>query len=52
MKARALIGLLALVVLSLLVWELRWVLLGLLAAVLIGEQLISLRLSYHPEVAR
>ncbi len=32
--------------------ELRWVLLGLLAAVLIGEQLISLRLSYHPEVAR
>jgi len=32
--------------------ELRWVLLGLLAAVLVCEQLISLRLSYHPEAAR
>jgi len=32
--------------------ELRWVLLGLLAAVLVSEQLISLRLSYHPEAAR
>ena len=33
MKARALIGLLALVVLTLLVWELRWVLLVLFGAV-------------------
>lgn len=32
--------------------ELRWVLLGLLAAVLVCEQLISLKLSYHPEAAR
>ncbi|MFO0976863.1 MAG: BatA domain-containing protein [Planctomycetaceae bacterium] len=32
--------------------ELRWVLLGLLMVTLIAEQLISLRLSYHPEVAR
>ena len=29
-----------------------WVLLGLLAAVLVCEQLISLKLSYHPEAAR
>ena len=32
--------------------EVRWVLLGLLMLTLIAEQLISLRLSYHPEVAR
>jgi hypothetical protein len=32
--------------------ELRWVLLGLLIAALIAEQLLALRLSYHPEVAR
>lgn len=32
--------------------EIRWVLLGLLIAVLIGEQLLALRLSYHPEVAK
>ncbi len=32
--------------------ELRWVLLGLLVVVLIAEQLISLRLSFHPEVIR
>ncbi len=32
--------------------EVRWVLLGLLIAVLIAEQLLALRLSYHPEVAR
>lgn len=32
--------------------ELRWILLGLLAAVLIAEQLVSLRLSYHPEAAQ
>ncbi len=32
--------------------EVRWVLLGLLIAVLIGEQLLALRLSYHPEVAK
>jgi hypothetical protein len=32
--------------------ELRWVLLGLLAAVLVCEQLISLKLSYHPEAGR
>jgi hypothetical protein len=32
--------------------ELRWLLLGLLIATLIAEQLLALRLSYHPEVAR
>lgn len=32
--------------------EIRWVLLALLIAVLIAEQLLALRLSYHPEVAR
>ncbi|MFM7057001.1 MAG: BatA domain-containing protein [Planctomycetota bacterium] len=32
--------------------ELRWILLGLLACVLIAEQLVSLRLSYHPEAAQ
>jgi len=32
--------------------ELRWILLGLLAVVLIAEQLVSLRLSYHPEAAQ
>ena len=32
--------------------ELRWVLLGLLIATLVAEQLLALRLSYHPEVAR
>lgn len=32
--------------------EIRWVLLRLLIAVLIGEQLLALRLSYHPEVAK
>lgn len=32
--------------------ELRWFLLGLLVAVLIAEQLLSLRLSYHPEAAK
>ena len=32
--------------------ELRWVLLGLLIVVLIGEQIVSLRLSFHPEVSR
>lgn len=32
--------------------EVRWVLLGLLIAVLIAEQLLALRLSYHPEVVR
>ena len=32
--------------------ELRWLLLGLLIAVLIAEQLLALRLSYHPEVAK
>ena len=32
--------------------ELRWVLLGLLVATLVAEQLLALRLSYHPEVAR
>lgn len=31
--------------------ELRWLLLGLLIAVLISEQILALRLSYHPEVA-
>ena len=32
--------------------ELRWLLLGLLIATLVAEQLLALRLSYHPEVAR
>lgn len=32
--------------------ELRWILLALLAFVLIAEQLVSLRLSYHPEAAQ
>ena len=32
--------------------EIRWVLLGLLITALIAEQLLALRLSYHPEVAR
>jgi len=32
--------------------ELRWILLGLLAVVLIADQLVSLRLSYHPEAAQ
>lgn len=32
--------------------EIRWVLLGLLIVVLMAEQLLALRLSYHPEVAR
>jgi hypothetical protein len=32
--------------------ELRWILLGLLAAVLVAEQIVSLRLSYHPEAAQ
>jgi hypothetical protein len=32
--------------------ELRWLLLGLLIATLIAEQLLALRLSYHPEVAK
>lgn len=32
--------------------EVRWVLLGLLIAALIAEQLLALRLSYHPEVGR
>jgi hypothetical protein len=32
--------------------EIRWVLLGLLIVVLIAEQLLALRLSYHPEVVR
>ena len=32
--------------------EVRWVLLGLLIAILIAEQLLALRLSYHPEVTR
>ena len=32
--------------------ELRWLLLGLLIAILIAEQLLALRLSYHPEVAK
>ena len=32
--------------------ELRWLLLGLLFAALIAEQLLALRLSFHPEVAR
>ena len=32
--------------------EIRWVLLALLIAVLIGEQLLALRLSYHPGAAR
>jgi hypothetical protein len=32
--------------------EVRWVLLGLLIAALTAEQLLALRLSYHPEVAR
>ncbi len=31
--------------------ELRWLLLGLLIATLIFEQLLALRLSYHPEPA-
>ena len=39
MKARALIGLLALVVLTLLVWELRWVLLVLFGAVVLAVAL-------------
>ena len=32
--------------------ELRWILLGLLIAILISEQLLSLRMSYHPEVVK
>ncbi len=32
--------------------ELRWLLLGLLIATLVAEQLLALRLSYHPEVAK
>jgi hypothetical protein len=32
--------------------ELRWILLGLLACVLVLEQLVSLRLSHHPEAAQ
>jgi len=32
--------------------EIRWVLLGLLIAALTAEQLLALRLSYHPEVSR
>lgn len=32
--------------------ELRWLLLGLLIATLVAEQLLALRLSYHPEAAR
>ena len=32
--------------------ELRWLLLGLLVLTLIAEQLLALRLSYHPEAAR
>jgi len=32
--------------------EVRWVLIGLLIAALIAEQLLALRLSYHPEVGR
>ena len=32
--------------------EVRWVLLGLLIAALMAEQLLALRLSYHPEVGR
>ena len=32
--------------------ELRWLLLGLLVAVLVAEQLLALRLSFHPEAAK